>query len=341
MADDDMARRLVEAVVSDFPDHKPYTRPAHTVGIGVRGYFQPTPIARLWCIAKHFEGPKVRATVRFSNSSGSPDPHDGWSDARGMAVRFHISDDEATDLVSMTLREFFSPTPEAFLDFAAAAVPKDVEKPNPWAKIGDFLRLMPPLPDPYPGQTYSSVAGSMRYASSHAASQLAAFDASLLGAPVSYARATYNAVHTFRITAPDKTQRYVRFFWQPVAGVEMVDPKADPVDEYLQDELRDRIGTWPVEFILLMMVGELGDPLDDPTKAWPLHRIRVNMGSLVLDEVPEDQDTWCEKMSYNPGRLIPGIEMSDDPVLRARKDAYELSAKNRRANLCPFHQGQG
>jgi len=336
MAERDMARQLVDAVIADFPDHKRGTRPAHTIGIGAKGRFKASPIARDWCHAEHFQGGEIDASVRFSNSSGSPDQHDGWSDARGMATRFHLPGGAATDLIAMTLREFFSPTPEDFLAFAKAAIPRPVEPPNPWRKIGDMLRLFPPLPDPYPGQKTSSVGGSMAYAGLHSASQLAAFDASFLGAPVSYARATYNAVHTFIITAPDGTTRYVRFFWQPAAGVEMVDPKLSPVDDYLQSELRERIARWPVEFLLLMTVGEVGDPLNDPTKSWPLHRARINMGTLRLTEVPADQQAHCEKLAFNPGRLTSGIAMSDDPILTARKAAYEVSREMRGGRACPF-----
>jgi catalase len=337
MTEPSMARRLVDAVIADFPDHRPGTRPAHTIGIGARGIFKASAIARDWCVAEHFRGHDVEATVRFSNSSGSPVQHDGWADARGMATRFHLAAGAATDLIAMTLREFFSATPEDFLDFAEAAVARPVLPPNPWRKIADMLRLLPPMPDPYPGQKTSAVAGTMAYANLHAASQLAAFDASFLGAPVSYARATYNAVHTFLITAPDGTYRYVRFFWQPVAGVEMTDPSLPPVDDYLQDELRQRIAIWPVEFLLLMMVGEMGDPLFDPTQAWPLHRARVNMGTLALTEVPEDQQKWCEKLSFNPGRLTPGIAMTEDKILAARRDAYEVSRELRGGTACPFH----
>ncbi len=336
MAERDMARHLVDAVIADSPDHKRGTRPAHTIGIGVKGHFRASPVARDWCVAEHFCGREVEASVRFSNSSGSPVQHDGWSDARGMATRFHLSGGGATDLLAMTLREFFSATPEDFLAFAQAAIPRPVEPPRPWRKIADMLRLFPPLPDPYPGQRTSSVGGSMAYSGLHSASQLAAFDASFLGAPVSYARATYNAVHTFIVTAPDGTERYVRFFWQPAAGVEMVNPDLPPIDNYLQAELRDRIANWPVEFLLLMTVGEMGDPLTDPTKAWPLHRMRINMGTLCLTEVPDDQQAHCEQLAFNPGRLTDGIAMSDDPVLIARKAAYELSRELRGGAACPF-----
>ena len=45
-----------------------------------------------------------------------------------------------------------------------------------------------------------------------------------IGAPESYARASYHAVHTFMVTAPDGVRRPVRFSWQPVAGVRNTEP---------------------------------------------------------------------------------------------------------------------
>ena len=83
--------------------------------------------------------------------------------------------------------------------------------------------------------------------------------AGVIGAPVSYARATYHAVHTFVVIAPDGTRRYVRFTWQPVAGVRTTDPTTPPVDNYLHRELDERLRKWPAEFILMMTVGETGD----------------------------------------------------------------------------------
>lgn len=338
MAKREMAERLVEAVIADFPDHKPGTRPAHTIGIGVTGHFRATKVARDYCVAEHFQGQKVDVTVRFSNSLGSPVKHDGWSDARGMATRFHLGGDKATDLIAMTLREFFSPTPEDFLELSKHARMRPVKAASIWSKIWDLLHLKPPLPDPYEGQTESGLAGSLNYANHHRSAQLAAFDASYLGAPVSYARASYNAVHTFIVTAPDNTRRYVRFSWQPVAGVEVIKPSLSPEDDYLQPELSGRLEAWPAEFLLLMAVGETGDPLDDPTKAWPLHRARIVMGVLTLVKVPDDQDTYCEKLAFNPGRLTRGIEISNDPVLAARIGAYEVSRQLRGGSACPFSE---
>ena len=105
MDDPSLARALVDAVISDFPDHKPGTRPIHTIGIGAQGYFEASDVARSYCIAEHFARQRIPVSVRFSNGSGSPVQHDGWNDVRGMATRFHLADGAATDLIAMTLGE--------------------------------------------------------------------------------------------------------------------------------------------------------------------------------------------------------------------------------------------
>lgn len=332
-------RQLVDAVIADFPDHAPGTRPVHAIGIGVHGRFKASKIARQYCDAEHFHGQDVPVTVRFSNGSGSPVPHDGWSDVRGMATRFHLHGGAATDLIAMTLREFFAPTVADFMAFSAAAQMTPIARQSPWSKIADMLRLKPPLPDPMPGQTASGAAGSLAYANHHRPAQLAVFDASTIGAPVSYVRATYNAVHTFIVTAPDRTRRHVRFSWQPVAGIKQTDPAAVPVDRYLHAELRDRLRDWPAHFLLLMTIGEAGDAFDDPTLPWKMMRVRVVMGTLSLTHIAEDQDADCEKLGFNPCRLTPGIDLSDDPILAARRDAYEVSRELRGGSACPFHGG--
>jgi catalase len=338
MDDSSIAKRLVEAVISDFPDHRKGTRPVHTIGVGVDGYFVASDVARSYCIAEHFQGQRVRALVRFSNGSGSPVQHDGWSDVRGMATRFFLRDEAATDLIAMTLGEFFAPTVDDFLAFTKAAQPTPVQKESAWRKILDMLQLKVPLPDPQPGEKANGGAGMLAYADQHRFAQLAVFQAGLIGAPVSYVRATYHAVHTFVVTAPDGVRRPVRFSWQPVAGVRTTDPKVPPVDDYLHQELEERLRQWPARFMLMMVIGEAGDAVDDPTMPWPDKRVRVVMGTLTLTNVAKDQAASCEHVGFNPCRLLPGIEASGDPILLARRDAYELSRQMRGGTACPFHR---
>jgi catalase len=337
MDDSSQAKRLVDAVISDFPDHKDGTRPVHTIGIGVEGSFAASDVARNYCTAGHFQGKEVPASVRFSNGSGSPVERDGWSDVRGMATRFHLPDGTATDLIAMTLGEFFSRTVDDFFAFTKAAQQTPIQKQSPWRKIWQMLQLIVPPPDPYPGQTKSGAAGTLAYANRHRFAQLGVFQAGVIGAPVSYCRATYHAVHTFVVTDPEGIRRHVRFSWQPVAGVRTTDPRVDPVvDKYLHHELRERLKAWPARFMLMMTIGEDGDAFDDPTVPWPAKRLRVVMGTLTLKKVAEDQTTAAEHISFNPCRLTPGIEASGDPILHARRDAYEESRKRRGGIACPF-----
>lgn len=326
----------MEAVIADFPDHRPGTRPVHSIGIGVEGRFQASDVARRYCVAEHFQGQVVPVSVRFSNGSGSPVQRDGWSDVRGMAARFHLQDGLATDLIAMTLREFFTPTVPDFLAFCEESRQRPVAREPVWRKILDMLQLKQPFPNPYPGETENAAAGSLAFANHHRSAQLAVFDAATIGAPLSYARATYNAVHTFFVVGPDGTRRPVRFAWQPVAGVGLTDPTLPPVDDYLHAELRARLERWPAEFLLLMTVGEGGDAFDDPSIPWPIKRQRMVMGTLTLVSVAADQAEAAERIAFNPCRLTPGIELSGDPILAARRDAYEVSREMRGGAPCPF-----
>jgi catalase len=336
MSDPDIAAKLVEALRR--PDGKADLRPVHAIGISATGYFEASDVACDYCIAKHFQGGRISVTVRFSNGSGCAVVHDGWSDVRGMATRFHLANDASTDLIAMTLPEFFAPTPETFLDFAIAAKPAPVTRESPWRKLLDMLCLTPPLPDPNPGETISPNAGAIRFADQNDYAKLAVFQVATIGAPVSYVRADYHAVHAFVVVAPDGARRWVRFSWQPVDGVLSTDTDKPPIDRYLQDRLREDLRKAPARFTLMMTIGEAGDDFNDSSRPWPPHRIRIMMGTLTIDAVAEDQTANCEHLAFNPMHLTPGIEASEDPVLLVRGKAYEISADGRKNVTCPFSQ---
>jgi catalase len=334
MVDTSVAKQLVEAIIANLPEPVPGRRPVHTIGIGVKGKFVASDVARTYCIAEHFQGHSVDVSVRFSNGLGGLEQHDGWSDVRGMATRFHLSDERGSDLIATTLGEFFVRNVEDFFEFSKVAKLEKYERRRWWLKLWDLLQLKVPRRDPYPNETRNVDAGALRYANRDRFAQLGVFQVGLIGAPESYARASYHAVHTFWVTAPDGVHRPVRFSWQPVAGVRNTDPTAVPREKYLFDELKNRLRRWPARFLLMMTIGEAGDALDDPTKPWPGTRTRVVMGTLTLTEVPEDQEAAGERISFNPNRLALGIEPSKDPILEARLGAYEASREMRGG--CPF-----
>jgi catalase len=268
--------------------------------------------------------------------------HDGWSDVRGMAVRFHLDDGRSTDLVAMTLPVFFAPTPKKFLAFASNARPQPCRRETPWEKIKDFLKLQLPMPDPYPGQDARANEGAIAFANKHVWAQPAVLDASAIGAPVSYVRAAYHAVHTFIVTGKDGQKLWVRFTWAPIAGVLNTNPADPPVDEYLKRDLKMRLrGDGTERFSLMMYIGETGDDFGDCTRQWPPHRKRIMMGTLTLEHVPEDQQAHSEKLSFNPWHLTDGIAPSNDPILKIRKDVYEYSSNRRGGIPCPFGATKG
>lgn len=334
MVDPSEAKRLVLAIHGNLPAPVGERRPVHTIGIGVKGQFLASDVARSYCIAEHFNGEPVDVSVRFSNGLGGLEQHDGWSDVRGMAVRFHLKNGTGSDLIATTLGEFFVRNVDDFFRFSDTAKREPFRRRHWLLKILDFLQLKIPQRNPYPGETQAIDAGALRYANQHRFAQLGIFQVGLIGAPESYARASYHAVHTFWVTAPDGVRRPVRFYWQPVAGVRNTKPTPEPRDKYLFDELKRRLRRWPARFMLMMTIGEAGDALDDCTKPWPGTRLRIAMGTLTLTEIAEDQAEAGERISFNPCRLAPGIEPSKDPILEARLGAYEVSREMRGG--CPF-----
>lgn len=326
---------LVDAIVKDFPDHQWTTRPVHAIGIGARGSFVANPVARRYSTAEHLSGAEIPVTVRFSNGSGSPVERDGAVDVRGMATKFHLPRGE-TDLIAMTLATFFVRTVEEFFAFTDAGIPRPEPRTSRLGALLDSLRLRLPLPDPGPTGV-GGEQGLLEYADWHGFAQGAVMGAASVVTPASYARVAYHAVHAFRATAPDGTVRFVRLHWEPVAGVLPVSPAEAlglPAD-HLHTELAARLERDDARFELRAQVADAGDPVDDPTASWSDRRLRLTLGELRLTSLVPDQIQDCERLSFNPTRVVPGLECSDDPILAARRAAYEVSCQRRGGEGCP------
>ncbi len=338
--------QLVDALKRpDGPAKEDKKRPVHTIGIGASGSFVASDVASQFCKAGHFQRTSAKdpvpVTIRFSNGSGSATQRDGWSDLRGMAIRFHLGKDGkgqevAADMLTMNLPEFFAPTKEDTLAFSLAVRPKRYPRESPWKKFTQLLRLQVPRRNPYPGETISPIPGGTKYANEHEFAQLSVFQDFSIGVPFSFARQPYHAVHTFIVTGDDGTRRWVRFSWEPTIGV-LNKKDSDPIeDDFLNGELGRRLQNGPAKFSLMMAIGEAGDDLNNCARAWSFHRRRVFMGTLSVEKIAEDQWLNNEHLSFNPCRVVEGIDLSDDPVLHVRRGTYEVSRLRRGAPLCPF-----
>jgi catalase len=96
------------------------------------------------------------------------------------------------------------------------------------------------------------------------------------------------------------------------------------------DELRARLGAGPVQWSLVFQFPTPVDRLDDASRAWPETRPTVVAGTLTVNRVDADQGP-LETLVFDPTGVVPGLELSSDPLLRFRSDVYGESHR-RRAN---------
>jgi catalase len=300
-----LPEQIVDSL-NDINGSHPQTRAVHAKGVLCSATFEAAPEAAALTRAGHMQGGAVRATVRFSNGGGNPAAPDADKDGRGLAVKLYLDDGSRTDMVAITLPQFFVRTPEDFLEFTRARKP-DPETGQPdLARLGAFLEAHPEaLP-----------------AIQHALSQ---------PAPASYAQLEYHGIHAFRWVGDDGSERWTRYSFRPVAGVAGLSDEeaAAAAPDYLQQEIRERLADGPVEFALEVSVAEEGDDPDDPTQPWPADRERVTVGALRIDGLDSERERGGDVLVFDPTRVTDGIELSQDRILRVRPDAYAVSVERR------------
>jgi catalase len=285
-------------------------RAVHAKGTVCKGTFTPTAEGASLSRAAHLQGDPVEATVRFSNASGDPRTSDANPIAgRGMAVKFHLPDGEATDIVSVPLVVFLARTPEDFLALTRARIPDpETGQPDP-EKLGALLAEHP--------ETAAALQKGLPK----------------LAPTTSYATSDYRALHAFCLVDADGGRHWGRYTWEPEEGTEYLSEEQRQVasGDYLQEEIRQRLAEEIARFTLEFALANEGDPLDDPTAEWEGEHEVLELGELEVIEVIEEADTPERPLIFDPMRLTDGIEPSDDPILAARPKAYSVSIERRTA----------
>jgi catalase len=300
-----LAEDAVNAM-NDATGRHPGFRAAHAKGTLWSGTFTATPEAKRLTRAVHMQGDPVRATIRFSNGGGNPNIPDYAREGRGLAVKLYLPDGSKTDLVAVSLPVFLVRTPEDFVELMR------LRKPDPDTGQPDMERLGAWLGEhPEAGPAIQHTLGSQP--------------------PASYAQVEYNGLHAFRWVNAEGEARFVRFGWEPDAGVAGIsdDDARELGADYLQKEIAERIEQGPVVFRLVVRLAEEGDPIDDPTAAWPDERERVEVGRLEVTGTEEERERGDDVLVFDPARVVDGIELSDDPILHFRPKAYSVSIERR------------
>jgi catalase len=292
--------------INEASGRHPGHRAAHAHGVLCEGSFRATPAAASLTRAVHMQGDRLRATVRFSNGGGDPNVPDYAREGRGMAVKLYLADGSKTDMVALSLPVFFVRTPEDFIE---------------------FTRLR--KPDPETGQPDMEMLGA--WFGDHPEAGPATQASLAAQPPASYAQVAYNGIHSFRWTDADGGSRYVRFGWRPEAGEASLsgDEARAGGKRYLAEELRSRLEREPVAFTLVVRIAADGDPIDDPTAAWPDDRETVEAGRLEVTDFGSDRERDGDVLVFDPTRVPEGIEPSADPILNFRPLAYSVSVERR------------
>ena len=284
----------------------PGFRPVHAKGIVCAGTFRGAPEALRVSKAAHLQGQTVPTIMRFANSSGDPDVHDGLAGVRSLAVKFQLPDGKKADILANSIEGFPARTPEEFLEFLRAQLPDKVTgKPDP---------------DAVP-----------RYLGSHPAAR--AFIERLMQKPVpaSFGQSSYHGEHAFRFNSADGASRFGRYHWMPEAGEAYLSPDdaAKRSANFLREELESRLQRGPVVFRLVLQLAAENDPTDDATSLWPADRPKVELGRLQVTSISATSAADERRLVFDPTNLTDGIELSADPIPLARSAAYSISYDQR------------
>jgi catalase len=272
-------------------------RTLHSKGRFYTGTFTATSEATELCRAGHLDGQPHEVTVRWSNAAGARRA-DAKPDIRGMAVKFRLPDGSATDLLGQTSPRFPTDDPEVFVQLTEAS-----ERPL----------LLPLFLARHPGVLPSVVASTRAQA---------------VGSPNSFAEVTFFPIHAYGWLAQDGTRTWVRYIFRPVAT------RADRLDsefsgrDRLADEMAARLERGPVTHeVWVQVAGEGHDP-HRATSVWRGARELLAGRIEVSAELP-DPEAGGAPTVFDPGRVVDGIELSDDPILRYRPAAYSESVARR------------
>jgi catalase len=98
---------------------------------------------------------------------------------------------------------------------------------------------------------------------------------------------------------------------------------------YLFEGLIADIHQHPLQWHLILTVGQPGDSTNDATIPWPDGREQVDVGTLTLDSVESEETSPARDINFDPLVLPAGIAPSDDPLLSARSAVYSQSFTRR------------
>jgi catalase len=277
----------------------------HAKGVCVGGYFESNGQGARLSKAVVFQPGKVPVVGRFAVAGGMPFAADDVHTVRSMALRFSLPNGEEWRTGMNSIPVFAVNSPEAFREQLIGMAPDPkTGKPDP-DRVKAFLARHP------------ESAQAIQKIKAH---------------PIAsdFGNSTFNSLNAFRLVDASGKSTAVRWAMvpvQPFAASAAPPTQNDP--NFLFDALIARLRERPLQWRLVLTIGQPGDSTSDATTAWPNDRERVDVGTLTINQVESEDTSAVQTINFDPLVLPDGIAGSDDPLLSARSAAYSQSFTRR------------
>jgi len=296
--------RFVDQFERDDGVHSGFRR-NHAKGVGVSGYFESNGQGARLSKAVVFKAGRLPVIGRFSFGGGIPDVADAPTLVRGLGLLFRLPDGEEWRTAMINMPVFPFQTPQAFYDNLVASQPDPkTGKPDP-QKMAAFAASHP------------ATVRALGIIQSHAPSS--GFDNS-----------AFHSLNAFWFIDAAGKSIPVRWTLEPVQPFAPANTATAHTDKnYMFDELIASIMQHPLQWHLVVTIGQPGDPTNDATVAWPDGREQVDVGTLTLDHIESEETSPARDINFDPLILPSGISPSHDPLLSARSAVYSQSFTRR------------
>jgi catalase len=303
--------------ITHFDHERIPERVVHARGAAAHGIFESygkaSTVTKAGFLGK--KGTKTDVFARFSTVLGSRGSADTVRDTRGFAVKFY-TEEGTFDLVGNNMPVFFI---------------------QDGIKFPDIIHAAKPQPDREIPQAQSAHDTFWDFVSLHTeATHHVFWNMSDRGIPRSFRTMEGFGVHTFRLVNAKGDTSLVKFHWKPVAGVHslvweeaQIAAGCDP--DFHRRDMADGIEAgafFEYELGIQVMPDDGTDSFEgidllDPTKLVPEELARVQLiGKMTLNRNPTNYFAETEQVAFHTGHLVPGIEVTNDPLMQARLFSY-------------------
>ncbi|MGO4328166.1 catalase family peroxidase [Cupriavidus sp. 2TAF22] len=271
----------------------------HAKGLCATGWFDSNGSGSALSQARLLARGRVPVVGRIAFAGGMPFVADGPSLVRSLALQFKPDGGQEWRTAMVDIPVFPFSTVQAFYD-----------------------QMMASIPDPKTGKPDPEKAKA--FAAAHPDFVAAVGIVGHRAVSSGFSNSTYNALDTFLFVDRAGIPVPVRWSAEPVQPFAPVGKQQGADPNYLFDALISEVAQHPVQWKMVVTVGQPGDPVN-PDKAWPDGRQKVDIGTVTLDKVSSEDSGTCTDINFDPTILPAGIETSADDIPSARSAAYSRS----------------